>query len=65
MEESSAQDLYTLVYDADRPELFMKDAGCRRTVGPGRGDRRARRLRLGRPEPEIGVVLARAARWSG
>ena len=49
VEESTVKDVYTLVYDADRPELFMKDAGCRRTVGPGRADRRARRLRLGRP----------------
>ena len=35
VEESAVQDVYTRVYDADRPELFLKDAGCRRTVGPG------------------------------
>ena len=35
VEESAVQDVYTLVYDAERPELFLKDAGCRRTVGPG------------------------------
>ena len=30
-----ARDVYSLVYDAERPELFMKDAAGRRTVGPG------------------------------
>jgi len=55
--ESVVKDVYTLVYDADRPELFMKDAACRRTVGPGdpigvRGD-----SGWDVPEPEIGVVL--------
>lgn len=30
-----ARDVYGLVYDADRPELFLKDAVGRRTVGPG------------------------------
>ena len=43
------QDVYTLVYDAARPELFLKDASCRRTVGPGRADRDPRRLDLERP----------------
>ena len=32
----AASDVYSLVYDAERPELFLKDAVCRRTVGPGR-----------------------------
>jgi 2-dehydro-3-deoxy-D-arabinonate dehydratase len=55
--EESGRDVYALVYDADRPELFLKDAGCRRTVGPGepiavRGD-----SRWNVPEPEIGLVL--------
>ena len=31
----AASDVYARVYDADRPELFLKDAACRRTVGPG------------------------------
>ena len=57
VEESTVKDVYTMVYDADRPELFMKDAGCRRTVGPGepigvRGD-----SGWDVPEPEVGVVL--------
>src|SRR6266852_4448445 len=31
--KTDARDVYALVYDADRPELFMKDANMRRTVG--------------------------------
>jgi len=55
--EESGSDVYARVYDAERPELFLKDAGCRRTVGPGgtigiRGD-----SEWNVPEPEIGVVL--------
>ena len=34
--ESILKDVYTMVYDAPRPELFMKDAAMRRTVAPGR-----------------------------
>ena len=36
IDESTVKDVYTLVYDAPRPELFMKDAAGRRTVGPGK-----------------------------
>ena len=65
VKESSVKDLYTRVYDADRPELFLKDAGCRRTVGPGqpigvRGD-----SAWDVPEPEIGVVLGEAGALTG
>jgi 2-dehydro-3-deoxy-D-arabinonate dehydratase len=57
MGESAVQDVYDLVYEAHRPELFLKDAGSRRTVGPGepigiRGD-----STWNVPEPEIGVVV--------
>jgi 2-dehydro-3-deoxy-D-arabinonate dehydratase len=60
VEESAVKDVYTLVYDAERPELFLKDADCRRTVGPGepigvRGD-----SSWDVPEPEIGLVLGEA-----
>lgn len=60
IEESAAQDVYALVYDADRPELFLKDAGCRRTVGPGQpvGIRSDSAWNV--PEPEIGLVLGDA-----
>jgi 2-dehydro-3-deoxy-D-arabinonate dehydratase len=65
IEESQVQDVYSLVYEADRPELFLKDAGCRRTVGPGetigvRGD-----STWDVPEPEIGLVLGPAGAITG
>ena len=55
--ESEVKDVYERVYDAERPELFMKDAAGRRTVGPDepigvRGD-----ATWTVPEPEIGLVL--------
>ena len=55
--ESDAKDLYLQVYEAERPELFLKDAGCRRTVGPGEpiGVRSDSAWNV--PEPEIAVVL--------
>jgi 2-dehydro-3-deoxy-D-arabinonate dehydratase len=55
--ETEARDVYTLVYDADRPELFMKDAAMRRTVGPGGLIRIRKDARWTVPEPELGVVL--------
>jgi 2-dehydro-3-deoxy-D-arabinonate dehydratase len=52
-----AKDVYMLVYDAERPELFLKDAAMRRTVGPGAaiGTRSDSRKTI--PEPELGVVV--------
>ena len=55
--EESGSDVYALVYDADRPELFLKDAGCRRTVGPGDPVAVRSDATWNVPEPEIGVVL--------
>ncbi len=57
VEESAVRDVYTLVYEAERPELFLKDAGCRRTVGPGEpiGIRSDSSWNV--PEPEIGLVV--------
>jgi 2-dehydro-3-deoxy-D-arabinonate dehydratase len=65
VEESVVKDAYTLVYEAPRPELFLKDAGMRRTVGPGRpiGIREDSRWNV--PEPEIGVVIGRNGRIAG
>lgn len=65
VEESVVKDVYTLVYEASRPELFLKDAGMRRTVGPGRpiGIREDSRWNV--PEPEIGVVIGRGGRIAG
>jgi 2-dehydro-3-deoxy-D-arabinonate dehydratase len=63
--ESTVKDVYTMVYDAPRPELFMKDAGMRRTVGPGRpiGIRDDSTWNV--PEPEIGVVIGKFGRIAG
>jgi len=55
--EESGSDVYARVYDADRPELFLKDAGCRRTVGPGSPVAVRSDATWNVPEPEIGVVL--------
>jgi 2-dehydro-3-deoxy-D-arabinonate dehydratase len=55
--EESGSDVYALVYDADRPELFLKDAQCRRTVGPGEPIAIRSDAMWNVPEPEIGVVL--------
>ena len=56
-ESEAAKDAYQLVYEAERPELFLKDAGCRRTVGPGEpiGVRSDSRWNV--PEPELALVL--------
>lgn len=58
MEESTQQDVYDRVYDADRPELFMK-ATASRVSGPGqaiaiRGD-----STWDVPEPELALVINR------
>jgi 2-dehydro-3-deoxy-D-arabinonate dehydratase len=52
-----ARDVYSLVYDAERPELFLKDAVGRRTVGPGAtvGVRSDASWTV--PEPELALVL--------
>jgi 2-dehydro-3-deoxy-D-arabinonate dehydratase len=57
IEESAVEDVYSLVYDAERPELFLKDAGCRRTVGPGDAIGVRSDSAWNVPEPEIGLVL--------
>jgi 2-dehydro-3-deoxy-D-arabinonate dehydratase len=65
IEESAVRDVYALVYDAERPELFLKDAACRRTVGPGRpiGVRADSVWNV--PEPEVALVLDGAGEISG
>ncbi len=55
--EESGSDVYALVYDADRPELFLKDAQCRRTVGPDEPVAIRSDSAWNVPEPEIGIVL--------
>lgn len=65
VEESEVRDVYSLVYDADRPELFLKDAMCRRTVGPGDtiGVRSDSPWNV--PEPEIALVLGKGGTIAG
>jgi len=55
--QTEARDVYALVYDADRPELFLKDAQMRRTVGPGGPIRVRSDSSWTVPEPELGLVL--------
>ena len=55
--ESRMESVYDLVYEAERPELFLKDAVGRRTVGPRapigvRGD-----ATWSVPEPELALVV--------
>ena len=65
LEESAVKDVYSLVYDAQRPELFLKDASGRRTVGPGEpiGVRAESTWTV--PEPELALVLGREGRIVG
>jgi 2-dehydro-3-deoxy-D-arabinonate dehydratase len=65
VEESTVKDLYTLVYDAERPELFLKDAACRRTVGPGRPIGVRADSSWDVPEPELGLVLGEDGEIAG
>lgn len=54
---TDARDVYAMVYDADRPELFMKDAHMLRTVGPGGAIRLRSDSAWMVPEPELALVL--------
>jgi 2-dehydro-3-deoxy-D-arabinonate dehydratase len=56
-ESAHSADVYDRVYDAERPELFLKDAGCRRTVGPGEAVAVRTESRWTVPEAELGLVL--------
>ncbi|HET6869823.1 MAG TPA: fumarylacetoacetate hydrolase family protein [Solirubrobacteraceae bacterium] len=57
MHESQVVDVYALVYEAERPELFMKDAAGRRTVGPGEAIAPRSDASWTVPEPELAVVV--------
>lgn len=59
LEESRTEtrDAYSLVYDAERPELFLKDAAGRRTVGSGERIGIRSDSAWDVPEPELGLVL--------
>ena len=55
--QAEARDVYNLVYDAERPELFLKDAAGRRTVGPGAAIGVRSDAQWTVPEPELALVL--------
>ncbi|MFB6156464.1 MAG: fumarylacetoacetate hydrolase family protein [Haloferacaceae archaeon] len=57
-EESGMPEIYLDVYDAERPELFLK-ATPSRTVGPGEAVGVRADSSWDVPEPELGVVLYR------
>ena len=56
-ESQSAKDVYDRVYSADRPEIFLKDAAMRRTVGPGEPVSLRPESTWTVPEAELAVVL--------
>lgn len=57
MHESKVVDVYELVYEAERPELFLKDAAGRRTVGPGEPIAARSDASWTVPEPELAVIV--------
>jgi 2-dehydro-3-deoxy-D-arabinonate dehydratase len=57
LHESQVADVYDLVYEAQRPELFLKDAAGRRTVGPGEPIATRADATWTVPEPELAVVI--------
>jgi 2-dehydro-3-deoxy-D-arabinonate dehydratase len=61
MHESKVIDVYELVYEDERPELFLKDAAGRRTVGPGEPIAARSDASWTVPEPELAVVLGPGA----
>jgi 2-dehydro-3-deoxy-D-arabinonate dehydratase len=64
MEESGSADVYDLVYDSERPELFFKCAAWRVvTSGEPIGIRRDSALNV--PEPELALVANRHAEVIG
>ncbi len=67
MEESKAgggEDFYARVYEAERPELFMK-ATPHRVVGPDQGVRIRKDSQWNVPEPELTLAINTAGRVFG
>ena len=60
-----ARDVYSLAYEADRPELFLKDTQGRRTVGPGAAVGIRADASWTVPEPELALVLDEGGRLLG
>ena len=63
-ESRSAADVYSLVYDAERPELFFKSTGDR-VVAPGEAIGVRRDSAWNAPEPELVVVIDAGMRTVG
>jgi 2-dehydro-3-deoxy-D-arabinonate dehydratase len=53
----TTRDLYARVYEAERPELFLKDAAGRRTVSSGGTIRARSDSRWTVPEPELALLV--------
>lgn len=67
MEEAKnagGEDFYARVYEADRPELFMK-ATPHRVVGPGQGVRIRKDSHWNVPEPELTLAINTAGKVFG
>ncbi len=64
VESEKAADVYDLVYDADRPELFFKSAAWRATGHGGHVSVRAD-SEIDVPEPELGLVVNRHGEIAG
>lgn len=64
MEESASKSIYELVYDAERPELFLK-AVAWRVVTDGEPVAIRADSELNVPEPELGVVANSAGEIAG
>jgi 2-dehydro-3-deoxy-D-arabinonate dehydratase len=65
IDEAVVKDAYAMVYEAHRPELFLKDAMWRRTVGPGESVGIREDSTWNVPEAEIGIVLGNHGRIAG
>ncbi|HET7559431.1 MAG TPA: fumarylacetoacetate hydrolase family protein [Limnochordia bacterium] len=64
VEEARVKDVYTLVYEAERPELFFKATGAR-LRGPGDGLAVRRDSKWMVPEPELTLVVGRQGELLG
>jgi 2-dehydro-3-deoxy-D-arabinonate dehydratase len=56
-ESANSSNVYAQIYDAERPELFLKDSGGRRTVASGMSIAVRRESVSSIPEPELALIL--------
>lgn len=62
---ATTRDIYTRVYEAERPELFVKDSAGRRTVPSGGAVRVRSDSTWSVPEPELALVVDAGGRIVG